>query len=286
MRDGDSFTEPMIEVSNLNKSYPGRSNSAIAVLDQVSFTVAKGAFVALVGPSGCGKSTLLELLAGLQVQGSGGIRVAGEPVLDLVPGPAGAPLMPRRKYRFLPPFANSLFRSCNRHNTSMIFQDYAVFPWMTVRQNLMFTLRMAGVPKGDRESAALQSLRLVGLEKEGEKYPGQLSGGMRQRLALARALSVQPKILLLDEPFAAVDALTREKLQDDLVRLWQETGVTVLLVTHDLLEAAFLADEILVLSSAPGTVLRRIKVAVPRPQRRCAANLAAIKDQIMPLLAE
>jgi ABC-type nitrate/sulfonate/bicarbonate transport system ATPase subunit len=286
MRAGDSFTEPMIEVSNLNKSYPGSSSCAVAVLDQVSFTVAKGAFVALVGPSGCGKSTLLELLAGLQTQGSGGIRVAGEPVLDLVPGPAGASLMPRRKYRFLPPFANSLFRNCNRHNTAMIFQDYAVFPWMTVRQNLMFALRMAGVARGDRESGALQSLRLVGLEEEGGKYPGQLSGGMCQRLALARALSVQPKILLLDEPFAAVDALTREKLQDDLVRLWQETGVTVLLVTHDLLEAAFLADEILVLSSAPGTVLRRIEVTVPRPQRRCAAKLAAIKDQIMPLLAE
>jgi ABC-type nitrate/sulfonate/bicarbonate transport system ATPase subunit len=282
MHAGAAQNGNLIEVRGLVKSYPGREGDR-SVLNQLDFSVTAGSCVALVGPTGCGKSTLLELLAGLQSQDSGEILIGGKPVLDLVPGPRGG-LIPKRKFRMLPPFANSMFRNTNRHNVAMIFQDYAVFPWMSVRRNLYFTLRIAGVPKAEREGRVAQALRQVGLEGEGDKYPSQLSGGMRQRLALARALSVQPRILLLDEPFAAVDALTREKLQDDLVRLWQQCGFTMVLVTHDLLEAAYLADEILVLSQAPGRVLERFRVEIPRPQRRSSAALAELKDRIMPLL--
>jgi NitT/TauT family transport system ATP-binding protein len=177
----------------------------------------------------------------------------------------------------------------------MIFQDYAVFPWMTALQNVVFALTLrnaegsgAKLKKRKIEEKALFYLNKVGLAASAHKYPSQLSGGMRQRLALARALSVEPKIILMDEPFAAVDALTREKLQDDLLRLWDETGrsgepITIVLVTHDPHEAVYLSDEVIVFSPGPGTIRNRIPVTIKRPRARTDAELLETQDRILAL---
>jgi NitT/TauT family transport system ATP-binding protein len=186
----------------------------------------------------------------------------------------------RRRYRFLSPIANSLFRDRPKHDIAMIFQDYAVFPWMTTLQNVLFTLKLRGIPKTDREAMAWKYLNRVGLTGSEHKYPSQLSGGMRQRLALARALSVEPKIILMDEPFAAVDAHTREGLQEDLLTLWESTGKTIVLVTHDIDEAVYLSDEIVVFSPLPGTIRNHIHVEVPRPRKREDPTLYHIKQRI------
>jgi len=165
----------------------------------------------------------------------------------------------------------------------MIFQDYAVFPWMTVLQNVMFTLKLRGIARNEREAAAMVYLRKMGLADSLRKYPSQLSGGMRQRLALARALAVQPRIILMDEPFAAVDALTRERLQDDLLNLWKESGITIILVTHDTDEALYLSDEVVVFSPGPGTIRNRFTVDVERPRRRSGPELLELKQRITSL---
>ena len=276
----------MIEASNVSKVFSADSEvKAFEALNSVSLTIEKGKFVSIVGPTGCGKSTLLELLAGLQVQTAGEILIDGEPVLDLQPGISGKEMIPRRKYRFLPAFANSLFRNRKQHKVAMIFQDYSVFPWMTARQNILFTLRMRGVGKDDRDGMACHYLQMVGLEDSALKYPAQMSGGMRQRLALARVISFDPQIILMDEPFAAVDALTREKLQDDLLQIWSSTAKTILLVTHDLQEAAYLSDEILVFSASPGTILKKIQVRSPRPRQRLSAEMNDIRSEIQELLS-
>ena len=162
----------------------------------------------------------------------------------------------------------------------MIFQDYAVFPWMTVLQNVTFTLKLRGIPRGDREARAMHHLNRVGLAAFKNKYPSQLSGGMRQRLALARALSVEPKIILMDEPFAAVDSLTRERLQDDLLALWQSSGVTIVLVTHDVEEAVYLSDEVIVFSPSPGSIRNRFNITTPRPRRRSEPELIELQERI------
>jgi NitT/TauT family transport system ATP-binding protein len=234
-----------------------------------------------VGPTGCGKSTFLEILAGLQAPTTGNVCIEGKPVLEPAPDAGVEGERPRRKYNFLPPFANSLFRDYRRHDVAMIFQDYTVFPWMTAAQNIMFALKVRGVPRSERGDMVRHYLRLVELEEAAHAYPSRMSGGMRQRLALARALAVEPKIILMDEPFAAVDALTREKLQEDLLKIWGEIGTTVVLVTHDLREAAYLSDEIVVFSPSPGTILRQIPVRTPRPRSRMAEELKVVKEEIL-----
>jgi NitT/TauT family transport system ATP-binding protein len=162
----------------------------------------------------------------------------------------------------------------------MIFQDYAVFPWMTALQNVTFPLSLRGMPRALREEHAIVFLKKAGLGDSLNKYPSQLSGGLRQRLALARALAVEPKIILMDEPFAAVDTITRERLQDDLLRLWQTTGITIVLVTHDTDEALYLSDEIVIFSPPPGSVRNKFAVDVPRPRRRSNPDLLALKRRI------
>jgi NitT/TauT family transport system ATP-binding protein len=186
----------------------------------------------------------------------------------------------RRKYQFLSPLANGMFRDRPKHDIAMIFQDYAVFPWKTALQNVTFPLKLRKMPRELREEHAITFLRKVGLADSLNKYPSQLSGGMRQRLALARALAVEPKIILMDEPFAAVDTITRERLQDELLRLWQDTGITIVLVTHDTDEALYLSDEIVIFSPHPGSIRNRFVVAVPRPRRRSDPSLLALKRRI------
>ena len=274
----------MIEANNITKFFSivneDRTAEGITAVLSVSLRIEDGRFISLVGPTGCGKSTFLEILAGLQAPTEGNVVIDGRQVLEPLPATRKDMEAYRRKYRFLSPIANSLFRDRPKHDIAMIFQDYAVFPWMTALQNVLFTLKLRGVKRTDREALARQYLGQVGLHGSENKYPAQLSGGMRQRLAIARALSVEPRIILMDEPFAAVDAHTRESLQEDLLELWQRTGKTIVLVTHDLDEATYLSDEIVVFSPLPGTVRNVVPVPVERPRRRDDPALQAIKQRI------
>lgn len=251
------------------------------VLQSVSLTIQDGAFVSLVGPTGCGKSTFLEILAGLQAPSQGEVRIDGTRVLEPLPETRDGIKAYRKKHRFISPIANSLFRNKPRHDIAMIFQDYAVFPWMTARQNVQFVLGLRGVPRAEREELARHYLAMVGLEESVNSYPSHMSGGMRQRLALARAFSAEPRIILMDEPFAAVDALTREKLQDDLLRLWESSGTTIILATHDVGEAVCLSDEVFIFSQSPGTVSERVIIPLPRPRRHQTVAIQDLKEQVL-----
>ena len=294
----------MIEAKSIGKFFPvtnekGLAEGLTAVLN-VSLTIPDGKIVSLLGPSGCGKSTFLEILAGLQAPTDGTIHIDGNLVLEPLPATRKEQIAYRRRYRFISPLANGVFRDAPKHDIAMIFQDYAVFPWMTAIQNIEFALKLRNAGRRGKDrlkrtelaEKARMYLQKVSLAPFANKYPSQLSGGMRQRLALARALSVEPKIILMDEPFAAVDALTREKLQDELLRLWTESGhstaaksgggspLTIVLVTHDVPEAVYLSDEVIVFSPSPGTIRNRIPVHLPRPRARTDEALLEIQDRI------
>jgi len=205
-------------------------------VEGVSLTVPAGSLGVVVGPSGCGKSTLLDLAAGLATPDRGHITLGGRAVTG--PGP----------------------------ETAIVFQDGSLFPWLSVRDNVAFGLRSAGERKGDRNRAAERLLSQVGLESWADHYPHQLSGGMRQRVALARALAVKPEIVLLDEPFGALDYQTRKLMQQYLLALWEREKTTILLVTHDLDEALVLGESVFVLSGSPGQVIEAVEVDLPRPR--------------------
>lgn len=277
----------VIEARRISKFFSivndDRTAAGFTALNAVSLRIPDGAFVSLLGPTGCGKSTFLEIMAGLQAPSEGEVWIDGKRVLEPLPSTRKEMEDYRRRYRFLSPIANGLFRDQPKHDIAMIFQDYAVFPWMTAHQNVVFTLELRGVPRRDRGELARRYLRAVNLHGSEDKYPAQLSGGMRQRLALARALSVEPRIILMDEPFAAVDALTRERLQEDLLRLWQETGKTVVLVTHDVAEAVYLSDEVVVFSPCPGAIRNRVPIEVPRPRRRGAPEIRELEERLLRL---
>jgi len=227
--------EPMLEVRHLGKRFATPHGEHTALHD-VSFTTHRREFVCVIGPSGCGKSTLIRILAGLEAQTEGEVLVNGEAVR----GPGA--------------------------DRGMVFQGYTLFPWLTVKKNVMFGLRMNGQGAAEAEREALQWLDLVGLEPFANVYPHQLSGGMKQRVAIARALANRPKILLMDEPFGALDAQTRAKMQTHLLDIWRNVDITIVFITHDLDEAIFLADRILVLKANPGEVQVLIEVPVPRPR--------------------
>ncbi|MDR2075419.1 MAG: ABC transporter ATP-binding protein [Desulfovibrio sp.] len=292
----------MIEARSISKFFSlvnekGLAEGLTAVLN-VSLTIPDGRIVSLLGPSGCGKSTFLEILAGLQAPTDGEIRIDGRLVLEPLPSTRKEMEEYKRRYRFISPLANGVFTDRPKHDIAMIFQDYAVFPWMTALQNVVFVLRLrsAGKRRSDRPSRAEMEekagfyLSKVGLAGAENKYPAQLSGGMRQRLALARALSVEPKIILMDEPFAAVDALQRERLQDDLLYLWEEakgnaSPIIIVMVSHDVPEAVYLSDEVVIFSPGPGgTVRNRIPVDVPRPRARTDPEIVAIQERIFAIL--
>jgi NitT/TauT family transport system ATP-binding protein len=227
--------EVILEVQDLTKVYRSQQGETTA-LSKVSFKTHRREFVCVIGPSGCGKSTLIRILAGLEGYSGGQVLLDGKPVT----GPG--------------------------RDRGMVFQGYTLFPWLTVRKNVMFGLEMNGLPHDEAAREADLWLELVGLERFAKAYPHQLSGGMKQRVAIARALVNQPRILLMDEPFGALDAQTRCKMQSHLLDIWRNVDVTILFITHDLDEAIYLADRILVLKANPGEVQELIEVPVPRPR--------------------
>jgi NitT/TauT family transport system ATP-binding protein len=230
-------SEALLEVERLEFRY-GAAGSTSPALGDVSFTVAKGEFVSIVGPSGSGKTTLLRCVAGLMHPTSGQVRLAGEPVTDV----------PKQ--------------------LAIVFQDYgrSLFPWMTVRDNVDMPLRHMRLPPAERRERIESSVAEVGLTSAIDKFPWQLSGGMQQRVAIARAVAYQPEILLMDEPFASVDAQTRADLQDQALEVWGAHHSTVLFVTHDIDESVYLSDRVIVLSQAPATVAAEIQIPLPRPR--------------------
>lgn len=225
----------ILEVKGLGKEFETPTGTVTALKD-INFKTHKREFVCVIGPSGCGKSTLIRILAGLETPSSGQMLLDGKEVHG--PGP----------------------------DRGMVFQGYTLFPWLTVKKNVMFGLQMSGHTKETSEEEALQWIDLVGLSKFANSYPHQLSGGMKQRVAIARALANQPRILLMDEPFGALDAQTRAKMQSYLMEIWKNIDITVLFITHDLDEAIYLADRILVLKAHPGEVQELIEVPVPQPR--------------------
>jgi NitT/TauT family transport system ATP-binding protein len=227
--------EIILKVEHLGKTFNSAAGTTVA-LDDINFSTRRREFLCVVGASGCGKSTLIRILAGLEEKTTGEVLLQGKPVL----GPG--------------------------RDRGMVFQGYTLFPWLTVKKNVMFGLEVNGTGASTAEREALQWLQLVGLEKFAESYPHQLSGGMKQRVAIVRALANQPRILLMDEPFGALDAQTRCRMQAHLLEIWRKIDITIIFITHDLDEAIFLGDRILVLSPHPGRVQEAIEVPVPRPR--------------------
>jgi NitT/TauT family transport system ATP-binding protein len=232
------MSELLLEVDRLQVRYGGAQSSAPAAIDDLSFGVKRGEFVTIVGPSGSGKTTLLRCVAGLLRPSAGEIRLEGKVVID-VPG-----------------------------ELAIVFQDYgrSLFPWLTVRDNVDMPLRRKHLDRAERDQRISAALNEVGLGAVEHKYPWQLSGGMQQRVAIARAIAYRPAILLMDEPFASVDAQTRSDLQDTALEIWRAHGSTVLFVTHDIDESIYLADRVVVLSPPPATVLSEIAIDLDRPR--------------------
>ncbi len=239
---------PALRVSGACKTY---ERSDQAALLPTSFQVERGEFVSLVGPSGCGKSTLLGMIAGLIAPDSGSVEALGEPVTG--PGAGRA----------------------------MVFQDAALFPWLTVFHNVEYGLRAHRVPKAERRERVQDALRLVHLDDVASRHPHELSGGMRQRVSIARALVMRPGILLMDEPFSALDAQTRTILTDELQRIWLETRPAVVFVTHNLIEAAFLSDTVHLLSSGPGRIVKTYDVDLPRPRDEAHPALLELRHDML-----
>lgn len=248
--------EVILEVKGLNKIYKTNKGETTA-LKNISFKTHRREFVCVIGPSGCGKSTLARILAGLESYNGGEALLDGKPIV----GPG--------------------------RDRGMVFQGYTLFPWRTVKQNVMFGLEMNNTSTNEAAREADQWLDLVGLEKFANAYPHELSGGMKQRVAIARALVNQPRILLMDEPFGALDAQTRSKMQGHLLEIWRNIDITIVFITHDLDEAIFLADRILVLKAHPGEVQELIEVPVPRPRSVTQYNspeFLAIKARLEALI--
>lgn len=227
---------PILQVESLSKTFEGTNNGDLLAIANISFRVLPGEFLCIVGPSGSGKTTLLQLLAGLMPPTRGQIRLAG--TLLTKPQP----------------------------EISIVFQKPNLMPWRTVLDNVLLPLQIQGVSAAEAQHRGQEVLALVGLSEFALAYPKQLSGGMEQRVAVARALIQQPQILLLDEPFGALDALTRERLNLELLRLWQNRNLTALMVTHNIREAVFLADRVLVLSPRPATISAEFMIHLPRPR--------------------
>lgn len=239
-----------LEILDVHKTFVN-DKGRVQALAGVSLSVEKGELVVIIGPSGCGKTTLLQIVAGLEEPSKGEVRIAGQRV-----------------------------NKWGRDRT-MIFQDYSLFPWLTVRGNVEFGLKMAGVRPEERLKIVDELIRKVGLEGSENLYPHELSGGMQQRVALARALAIDPAVLLMDEPFASVDALTRRELQAELVRLWSESRKTILFVTHSLREALILADRIVVMTPRPGRIKAIFTVDLPRPREKYLNELASWEAKLM-----
>jgi NitT/TauT family transport system ATP-binding protein len=238
---------PALEVIGLRKSY-ARDGRTLPVLDLGHLSVADGEIVTVVGPSGCGKSTLLHILGGFIPAEAGAIRVHGREVVG--PGP----------------------------DRGMVFQEFSLFPWRTVSGNVGWGLEVRGAPTAERRAVVDRYLELTGLSEFSDHLPGELSGGMKQRVALARVLAFDPEVLLMDEPFGSLDAQTREAMQEELIRIWERTGKTIFFVTHDIDEAVYLGDRVLVLSARPARVREEVAVALPRPRGVVARKSTAFLE--------
>jgi len=248
-----------ISVRRLTKIYEGSTPAArVVALDNVSCEIPAGEFLCIIGPSGCGKSTLLHAIAGF-VQGSSGETLQdGKSILH--PGP----------------------------DRIVMFQEYGLFPWLTVAENVEFGLLAKGVPAAERKATVRKYLQLVKLEGFEQRLPHELSGGMKQRVSIARALAPDPAVILMDEPFAALDSLTRDILQEEILRIWESTRKTFVLITHNIEEAVFLGDRVIVMTARPGRIKAQIEVDIPRPRdpsiRSYHPRFLEIKDQLSQLL--
>ena len=244
-----------LHAKNVTKDFPSsdRTNLRTLALDGVSFSVAAGEFISIIGPSACGKSTLLRLIAGLDFPSSGELRIGAKAITS----------------------ANA--------ERGLVFQDPNLFPWLTVRHNIQSGLVALGVLR-ERRHEVDEFIRLVGLEGFADVYPHHLSGGMAQRVALARALITHPKVLLLDEPLGALDAFTRMRMQDEVLALWQDRLTTMILVTHDIDEAIYMSDRILIMTPRPGRIDRTISVEINRPRDRSRTEFLRLRSEILQLL--
>lgn len=235
-----------LELKDVNKSF-----GSLQVLSDINLKVEKGEFAAIVGPSGCGKSTALRMFAGLEFPTEGMASAEGAVIAQPTP------------------------------KRVLIFQEHALYPWRTVEQNVGFGLELAKVPPKERKSRVKEVLDKVGLDGFQGYYPQQLSGGMKQRASIARALVMNPEVLLLDEPYGALDAITRLTMQNELIKLWRGSGMTCVLITHDIDEAVYLADTIYVMSPRPGRIIEKIHTDLPRPRNRNGAGFVEIRQRIM-----
>lgn len=252
-------TAPKLRLEHVTKRFPIRGQkSNFAAIEDITVDVAAGEFLVLVGPSGCGKSTLLDLLGGLSAPSSGRILLDGSPIT----GPG--------------------------LDRGIVFQQYALLPWRTARKNIEFGLEAKGLSAADRRQRSDHYLRLVGLQAFGDRYPHELSGGMKQRVAIARSLAFDPEVLLMDEPFAALDAQTRESLQDELLRIWKATGKTILFITHGIDEAIYLGQRVAVLTSRPGRIKQIVDVEIDRTVEdvRSEAGFRLLRHYIWSLMRD
>jgi NitT/TauT family transport system ATP-binding protein len=241
-----------VEIDGISKVY----DTGMLALENVSLRLADGSFTSLLGPSGCGKSTLLNMVAGFIAPTQGRIVVDGKPVA--APGA----------------------------DRGMVFQEYALFPWRTVTENVRFGPMVRKLPRAEQLALARKYLAMVGLERHAEKYPSQLSGGMKQRVAIARALANGPSVLLMDEPFGALDAQTRETLQEELLSIWQQDRKTVIFVTHSVTEAIFLSDQVVLMGTLPGSIREIFPVALEHPRDRTGAEFVAIERKVHRMMRE
>jgi NitT/TauT family transport system ATP-binding protein len=247
-----------VDIESLSKIFTkeGDESATVTALDNINLHIEDKEFVCLVGPSGCGKTTLLRIIAGLDFPTSGSVTIDGKTVEG--PGP----------------------------ERGMVFQEYSLFPWLRIADNIGFGLTMKGASKAEKQETVGKYLDLVNLETFGRAYPHELSGGMRQRVAIARALANDPEVLLMDEPFGALDAQTRNLMQRELLGIWKKTQKTIIFVTHSVDEAVFLADRIVVLSPRPGKIRETISVDLPRVRDRTDQNFANLRRHVLSLMEE
>ena len=253
VRPAPAARAPILHIEGVHKRFAANGGE-IEALRAVDLSIARVEFICLIGASGCGKSTLLRMAAGFETPSAGQVRMNGDPVTG--PGP----------------------------DRGMVFQDYGLFPWLTVRRNIGFGPAARGVPRAEVEAIAERFITMIGLGRFADAYPHQLSGGMKQRVAIARVLANDAAVLLMDEPFGALDAMTRERLQTELLTLWEATGLTVLFVTHAIEEAILLADRVIVMSPGPGRITADVPVALPRPRDVVSASFNEMRRELAGLL--
>jgi NitT/TauT family transport system ATP-binding protein len=245
----------VLTVKDICKKYEADDGDGLQALQNIDIEVKDKEFVCIIGPSGCGKTTLLRIIAGLEKADSGYVTLNNKPILT--PGP----------------------------DRGMVFQEYSLFPWRTVLKNITFSLELKKIPKAERNKIAREYLELVGLEKFADSYPHELSGGMKQRVAIARALVNDPKVLLMDEPFGAVDAQTRNRLQQELLKIWEKEQKTIMFITHSVDEAVFLADRVVVFTARPGKIKEIIDIDLPRPRDRTSLEANIIRERLLSSLS-